>query len=813
MPVVDCDPNTYEAYYTLEGLYTDPDKDNLRFDWYIDGEFRYSEEVEYSTNGMRSLFDVEFNQEGEYEIELQVTDLFPQDQYYDQQITVSKNWTLILLPEDLNNLAPTAVSNTLDTKEIPHDGDPNTQDVIVNLEVIGEDQNGDTLTYQWFDQYENSISGNPSEDNNVFAYELNGVGEYSFYVEVCDCYNVCDIEDVIITINEEPNDAPLVVANNIIVQVEHDGDPNTNNYILSIEDLDGEVIEPENDPYISYWKYLNEQVIEDISLSCGNYMYDIGTDYSFTLFAEDSYDDSSEDNAVITVLCEPNDAPVPVSTTLNFVSPSESVSLIGDQSYDSDLDDFTCEWVQVGGDIDVSINNQFNCNASIFTPDYYNEETMTDEELTTDYYLDFELKVTDSYGDYDVLDVNITVESPYENYSYVMDGLYAEQKKFLKSFSHLPNNTDLNQGVFEDATDNTSLNTVIGQSVASAYIDGLWEGSLNDIKEEDGYWFVFDDYNFQDFNIVGIKTSCEEVDYSMDYGVNLISYLGENGLAIEDAIPSEYNNNIISIIGASEAAQYNSNLNQWVGSLTNLYSDNGYWVRVDGAMNFDWNCDEGIAARQSIQNSTFDNLPEQFKFSQSMMQSFYFIGDIEISNDTITEEDWVVAYCGETVVGARQWSGSNTDIPVMGFDGDDYTIDYCQPNQEVVFKVFDVSLNDVLDLSSDTAIPAWQNLAIHNVSNLSSSSSMVPEDFSISNAYPNPFNPSTSIDFSVPVDSNVLIKIYDMQGRQVALLANQEYTVGYHTVTWNANEFSSGIYFVKMISENFTDTQKIMLIK
>ena len=115
--------------------------------------------------------------------------------------------------------------------------------------------------------------------------------------------------------------------------------------------------------------------------------------------------------------------------------------------------------------------------------------------------------------------------------------------------------------------------------------------------------------------------------------------------------------------------------------MTNLYSDNGYWVRVDGAMNFDWNCDEGIAARQSIQNSTFDNLPEQFKFSQSMMQSFYFIGDIEISNDTITEEDWVVAYCGETVVGARQWSGSNTDIPVMGFDGDDYTIDYCQPNQ------------------------------------------------------------------------------------------------------------------------------------
>ena len=88
-----------------------------------------------------------------------------------------------------------------------------------------------------------------------------------------------------------------------------------------------------------------------------------------------------------------------------------------------------------------------------------------------------------------------------------------------------------------------------------------------------------------------------------------------------------------------------------------------------------------------------------------------------------------------------------------------------------------------------------------------------PSGYGLNEAYPNPFNPSTSISFSMPFESYVSIKIYDMQGKEVASLANQRYNVGSHTVTWNADEYSSGVYFVKMVSDNFIDTQKIMLIK
>ncbi|MDC0145556.1 right-handed parallel beta-helix repeat-containing protein [bacterium] len=91
--------------------------------------------------------------------------------------------------------------------------------------------------------------------------------------------------------------------------------------------------------------------------------------------------------------------------------------------------------------------------------------------------------------------------------------------------------------------------------------------------------------------------------------------------------------------------------------------------------------------------------------------------------------------------------------------------------------------------------------------------SAVPDSFTLSQNYPNPFNPTTSIDFSVPNDSNVIIKIYDMQGKEVAMLTDDFYSVGYYTINWDASGYASGFYIVNMISNNFNANKKIMLIK
>ena len=88
-----------------------------------------------------------------------------------------------------------------------------------------------------------------------------------------------------------------------------------------------------------------------------------------------------------------------------------------------------------------------------------------------------------------------------------------------------------------------------------------------------------------------------------------------------------------------------------------------------------------------------------------------------------------------------------------------------------------------------------------------------PDLFALSNAYPNPFNPITTIDFSVPFESKVILEGYDISGRNVGVLSNKLYQPGYYSVSWDASKYSSGVYFLRMTSAGYVQSEKLMLIK
>ena len=89
----------------------------------------------------------------------------------------------------------------------------------------------------------------------------------------------------------------------------------------------------------------------------------------------------------------------------------------------------------------------------------------------------------------------------------------------------------------------------------------------------------------------------------------------------------------------------------------------------------------------------------------------------------------------------------------------------------------------------------------------------IPTKFELSQNYPNPFNPSTSINFDLPSDGKVSIKLFDMSGKEVAVLVNEVKTAGYYSVNFNASSLSSGVYFYNITADNFTATKKMMLVK
>jgi len=94
-------------------------------------------------------------------------------------------------------------------------------------------------------------------------------------------------------------------------------------------------------------------------------------------------------------------------------------------------------------------------------------------------------------------------------------------------------------------------------------------------------------------------------------------------------------------------------------------------------------------------------------------------------------------------------------------------------------------------------------------------SSEIPDKFSLSQNYPNPFNPTTKIKFAIPGASaaQTFLSVFDIQGKEVAILVNESLKPGTYEVEWDAASYPSGVYFYKLVASNVIETKKMVLIK
>ncbi|RPI17456.1 MAG: T9SS C-terminal target domain-containing protein [Ignavibacteriae bacterium] len=133
-----------------------------------------------------------------------------------------------------------------------------------------------------------------------------------------------------------------------------------------------------------------------------------------------------------------------------------------------------------------------------------------------------------------------------------------------------------------------------------------------------------------------------------------------------------------------------------------------------------------------------------------------------------------------------------------------------------------IVINDNMVFSAIDNISVWKRslydfIGVQNISN------EVPSEFKLSQNYPNPFNPSTKIKFEIPLSRGVsgsagrgvFVKliIYDVLGKEVAALINEKLSPGTYEVDWNASDYPSGVYFYRLITESFSETKRMVLIK
>ena len=211
------------------------------------------------------------------------------------------------------------------------------------------------------------------------------------------------------------------------------------------------------------------------------------------------------------------------------------------------------------------------------------------------------------------------------------------------------------------------------------------------------------------------------------------------------------------------------------------------------------------------ESTSSDSVEESdFIFNQSSEQAFYFVESLSIP-ESINNDDWLLAYNNDILVGARKWNGPNTDIPVMGNDGGLYSMGYCEDGDVPIIKLFKSSTGEIVELVGD--VPYWNNLGINFISLYNDNLDYTPSDFKISNIYPNPFNPYTNFELEITKSDIIKIDIYDLNGKIVDSLYNGILDRGIYSYIWDASNFTSGIYFITISTSEYSTSQKITLIK
>ena len=343
-------------------------------------------------------------------------------------------------------------------------------------------------------------------------------------------------------------------------------------------------------------------------------------------------------------------------------------------------------------------------------------------------------------------------------------------------------------------------------AVPHPVIHGNWLGNLTQFESTDGYWFrVNQDVSLE---VTALPTEYGTV-HDLHSGNNLISYTGVEGASIADALPDDLEPIIDLIIGAGVSAVHHpQNPDIWLGNLQSFSRLKGYWFRIQQDAELVY-VTEGLA-RSSSQNTGILAELNGFDSAQSTKQAFYYIEDIETSLQ-LDENMWIIAYNGDVIVGKGQWSDEYTSIPVMGYDGSEITEGYCNNGDEPTFKLYNDLTGELYELISE-GTEGFLNNQVFFLDRLKKNES-VSEELSASPAYPNPFNPVTTLTYSLPVMDHVKIAIYDMSGRWVETLVNEHQTAGYHQVMWNGNDQASGIYFARVESAGQVTSQKLILVK
>ena len=214
--------------------------------------------------------------------------------------------------------------------------------------------------------------------------------------------------------------------------------------------------------------------------------------------------------------------------------------------------------------------------------------------------------------------------------------------------------------------------------------------------------------------------------------------------------------------------------------------------------------------------SGFENFREIYFFNENL--GLYVSDAGRIVKTTNSGTNWNLVNSGTTqslfgvkfIDAMTGYACGNAGAIVRTTDGGENWFSQTSPLSEILTDVWFTNANTGYISSWSGKILKTTNGGITFIEPVSSET---PEKFLLGQNYPNPFNPITKFRFSLPVSGNVILKIFDISGREVTELVNKPMQPGTYEADWDASAYSSGVYFYVISSGDFTQTRKMVLTK
>jgi hypothetical protein len=230
----------------------------------------------------------------------------------------------------------------------------------------------------------------------------------------------------------------------------------------------------------------------------------------------------------------------------------------------------------------------------------------------------------------------------------------------------------------------------------------------------------------------------------------------------------------------------------------------------------DWGFDDRLEDYDPSNDEIDESLSRNVDTWNVRSSDFEFNGsitaEVKLGDNEVSVGDVLAAFDGDECRGVAHAIsnpfGDHLVFPLMVYGNDE--------NSSISFKYYDSLSGEVINMAETILFES--DMALGNaietvVLNSESSVSGLVSQFELKAAYPNPFNPNTTISYALPQESYVNISIYDLQGYLVIELVNDMESEGYHTINWDGSELSSGVYLINMQSGGFNTTQKVVLMK